>query len=145
MPSFLPIPPPNLSFTACGFGYTLPAQPLAVSSSSVAPVFVLAHRLLTPSRFTVSTPSFAFGRACFSLCAPLFSLSRACVSHCLPLVRLGSRVLYTPRIVGRQPSCYRYCRINPPSSGCANPALNPVRFALWTLRDKAAQRRLALR
>ena len=27
----------------------------------------------------------------------------------------------------------------------ANPALNPVRFALWTLRDKAAQRRLALR
>jgi len=26
-----------------------------------------------------------------------------------------------------------------------NPALNPVRFALWTLRDKAAPRRLALR
>jgi hypothetical protein len=26
-----------------------------------------------------------------------------------------------------------------------NPALNLVRFALWTLRDKAAQRRLALR
>jgi len=27
----------------------------------------------------------------------------------------------------------------------ANPALNLVRFALWTLRDEAAQRRLALR
>ena len=27
----------------------------------------------------------------------------------------------------------------------ANPALNPVRFALWTLRDNAAQRRLAPR
>ncbi len=27
----------------------------------------------------------------------------------------------------------------------SNPALNPVRFAHWTLRDKAAQRRLALR
>ena len=27
----------------------------------------------------------------------------------------------------------------------SNMALNPVRFALWTLRDKAAQRRLALR
>ncbi len=26
-----------------------------------------------------------------------------------------------------------------------NPAVDPVRFALWTLRDKAAQRRLALR
>ncbi len=33
----------------------------------------------------------------------------------------------------------------PPSSQCSNPALNLVRFALWTLRDKAAQRRLALR
>ena len=27
----------------------------------------------------------------------------------------------------------------------SNIALNPVRFALWTLRDEAAQRRLALR
>jgi hypothetical protein len=26
-----------------------------------------------------------------------------------------------------------------------NPVLNPVRVPLWTLRDKAAQRRLALR
>jgi len=33
----------------------------------------------------------------------------------------------------------------PSSSQRPNPALNPVRFALWTLRDKAAQRRLALR
>ena len=32
----------------------------------------------------------------------------------------------------------------PSSTTWANPALNPVRFALWTLRDKAAQRRLAL-
>ena len=36
-------------------------------------------------------------------------------------------------------------RLFPVSSIRANPALNPVRFALWTLRDKAAQRRLALR
>ena len=33
----------------------------------------------------------------------------------------------------------------PHSNSRANPALNLVRFALWTLRDKAAQRRLALR
>ena len=38
----------------------------------------------------------------------------------------------------------------PPQCCCGkrllpNPALNPVRFALWTLRDKAAQRRLGLR
>ena len=31
-----------------------------------------------------------------------------------------------------------------PSMQWSNMALNPVRFALWTLRDKAAQRRLAL-
>ena len=34
-----------------------------------------------------------------------------------------------------------FLRVAAPS----NPALNLVRFALWTLRDKAAQRRLALR
>ena len=33
----------------------------------------------------------------------------------------------------------------PSSTAWANLALNLVRFALWTLRDKAAQRRLALR
>ena len=33
----------------------------------------------------------------------------------------------------------------PHSNSRANPALNLVRFALWALRDKAAQRRLALR
>ncbi len=31
------------------------------------------------------------------------------------------------------------------SNTTSNLALNPVRFAHWTLRDKAAQRRLALR
>ena len=33
----------------------------------------------------------------------------------------------------------------PSSSQCANPALNLASFSRWTLRDKAAQRRLALR
>ena len=33
----------------------------------------------------------------------------------------------------------------PFSSTRANPALNPAPFGRWTLRDKAAQRRLALR
>ena len=38
-------------------------------------------------------------------------------------------------------------RMEPHALKCPspNPALNPVRFALWTLRNKAAQRRLALR
>ena len=34
---------------------------------------------------------------------------------------------------------------SPPRRAGPSPALNLVRFALWTLRDKAAQRRLALR
>ena len=33
----------------------------------------------------------------------------------------------------------------PSSSQCSNPALNLAPFGRWTLRDKAAQRRLALR
>ena len=33
----------------------------------------------------------------------------------------------------------------PSSSQCSNPALNLAPFSRWTLRDKAAQRRLALR
>jgi len=33
----------------------------------------------------------------------------------------------------------------PSSTTSSNMSLNPVRFALWTLRDKAAQRRLASR
>jgi len=33
----------------------------------------------------------------------------------------------------------------PSSSQCSNPALNPAPFSRWTLRDKAAPRRLALR
>jgi len=33
----------------------------------------------------------------------------------------------------------------PSSSPCSNPALNLAPFSRWTLRDKAAQRRLALR
>ena len=32
----------------------------------------------------------------------------------------------------------------PSSTAWANPALNPAPFSRWTLRDKAAQRRLAL-
>jgi hypothetical protein len=145
MVSLLPIPPLLLSVTACGFGCTLPVQPLAGSSSSVAPAFVLAHRAHASSHFTVGAPSFAFIRSCFSLCAPLFALGRACVSRCLPIVRLVSRVLYAPLSVAWHQSCYGCRGINPSFSGRSNPPLNPAPFSRWTLRDKAAQRRLALR
>jgi hypothetical protein len=144
MVSILPTPPLLLSGTVRGFVCVAIAQPLAASSSSVAPAFVLAHRAHTPSRFTVGTPSFALIRSCFSLCAPLFALGRACFSRCLPLVRLVSRVLYAPLSVAWHQSCYGCRGINPSFSGRSNPPLNLAPFSRWTLRDKAAQRRLAL-
>jgi hypothetical protein len=127
MVSILQISPLLLSVTACGFGCTLPVQPPAASS-----------------HFTVGAPSFALIRSCFSLCAPLFALGRACFSRCLPLVRLVSRVLYAPLSVAWHQSCYGCRGINPSFSGRSNPPLNLAPFSRWTLRDKAAQRRLAL-
>ena len=112
MQSFLPIPLLFLSITAGGFSYTLPAQPLAVSSLSVVQAFVLARRVSfshASSRFAVGASSLAFGHAC--------------VSRCLRLIRFGLWERYASRFVGRQPSCYRYFRIIPSSSGCANPAV----------------------
>jgi hypothetical protein len=45
------------------------------------------------------------------------------------------------------PSCASFGRGRRLSHGSntPNPAVDPVRFALWTLRDKAAQRRSPLR
>jgi len=40
-----------------------------------------------------------------------------------------------------QVSSSRPCRAAASSSKTPNPAVDPVRFALWTLRDEAAQRR----
>ena len=145
MRGFLPIPPPFLSATVCGLGGASVARRLAVSPSSVMQACGGTRRSLASAPFAACAPWFALVRACFSVGASLLALGRACGSRCLPFVRLGSCLLYVPCFVGRQQSCYRYCSINPSSSGCANPALNPAPFSRWTLRDKAAQRRLALR
>ena len=68
--------------------------------------------------------------------SPVVRVAQAASRH----LRRFSVVLASPFV--RQ----SYAEKTAPSSGqCSNPALNPVRFALWTLRDKAAQRRLALR
>ena len=134
MLSLLPIPPLHLSITACCLVRAAIAQPLAALSPSAARAFVGAHRASLPLvslRFAVS--------------APLLALGRACVSRYLPFVHLGRWARCAPVSVGGQQSRFGGCSINPSSPCCANPPLNPVRFALWTLRDKAAQRRLALR
>ena len=134
MLSLLPILPLHLSFTAGGYVRSSVGQPLAALWSSSALAFVGAHRA-----------SLTLASLRFAVCAPLLAFDRACVSRRLPLVRLGRWVRCAPRFVGQQQSGYVGRSINPSSSCCANPPLNPVRFALWTLRDKAAQRRLALR
>jgi hypothetical protein len=134
MRSFLPIPQLHLSVTARGFVRVAIAQPLAALWPSAAQAFVGAHRASLP----LASSRFAVG-------APLLALGRACFSRCLPLVRLGSWRLYVLRFVGRQQSRFGGHRINLPSPCGANPALNPAPFSRWTLRDKAAQRRLALR
>ena len=134
MRRFLPIPPLHLSVTARGFVCVTIAQSLAALWSSAAQVFVRAHRASLP----LASSRFAVG-------APLLALGRVCGSRCFPLVRLGRWARCAPvSVVGRE-SRFGGRSINPSFPCCANPPLNPVRFAHWTLRDKAAQRRLALR
>lgn len=134
MRHFLPIPPLHLSVTARGFVCLAIAQPLAALWSSAAQAFVCAHRALLP----LASSRSAVG-------APLLALGRACGSHRFPLGRLGRWARCAPVSVVGQQSRFGGRSSNPFSPCCANPPLNPVRFAHWTLRDEAAQRRLALR
>ena len=134
MRSFLPTPPPFLSITACGFVRSSVAQPLSALWSSAALAFIGAHRAsppLAPSRFEV--------------CASLLALGRGCVSRCLPFVRLGQWARHALVFVGGQQSRFGGRSINPSLPRRSNPPLNLAPFSRWTLRDKAAQRRLALR
>jgi hypothetical protein len=134
MLSLLPILPLHLSFTAGGYVRSSVGQPLAALWSSSALAFVGAHRVSLP-----------LASLRFAVCAPLLALGRACGSRCLPFGRLGLWARCAPLSVGGQESGYVGRSINPSSSCCANPPLNPAPFSRWTLRDKAAQRRLALR
>ena len=88
------------------------------------------------------------GRSCFSLAV--------CAGGFLSSAQPTSAALFRPA-VARTPirlasaRAQRFVRQNhtektaPSSSQCSNPALNLAPFGRWTLRDKAAQRRLALR
>ena len=133
MRRFLPIPPLHLSVTARGLVRVAIAQPLAALWSSTAQAFVGARR----ASLTLASSRFSVG-------APLLALGRACGSHRSPLVRLGQWARCAPVSVVSQQSRFGGRSINPSSPCRANPPLNPARFAHWTLRDKAAQRRLAL-
>ena len=133
MLSLLPIPPLHLSITACGLVRSSVAQPTLALRSSASLAFVAACRASHP-----------LASSRFEVCASLLALGRGCVSRCLPFVRLGQRARHAPVFVGGQQSRFGGRSINSSLSGRSNPALNLAPFGRWTLRDKAAQRRLAL-
>jgi hypothetical protein len=54
-------------------------------------------------------------------------------------------MIIRPNAVSPAPTLAGLCFAVPLYSTAPNPAVDPVRFALWTLRDKAAQRRSPLR
>jgi hypothetical protein len=124
MRSFLPIPPPFLSVTACVLIGSSVAQRLAALSSLVVQACVGAHRQHASAHFSASAPSFALVRSCFSVCASLLVLVRGYVSRCLSLGRLGQWAWYAPFSVGLQQSRFGNRSINPSSPGSANPAVN---------------------
>jgi len=135
MQSFLPLPPPHLSFTARGFVRSSVTQPHSALWSSAALAFVGAHRAL---------PSLASSRV--EVCAPLLALGRGCVLRFLPFARLGWRARGAQASVGRQQSRFGGGSINPPSPFCANPAVKrDAEYAAVLRATHLARRPLLLR
>ncbi len=134
---------------------------------AAAPVLTGSSRFMAEGRlFTRVSRHFvwvakarSFFRACFTNTVQFsLALGVASARHAPAVVQpfSASRFAHgSQRLPFSTPACYRACftpwasnslrKTMPPSKQRSNPALNLVRFALWTLRDKAAQRRLALR
>ena len=110
------------SLAACAGGFLSGAQ------SSVAAQFRLAL-LATPFRL-------ASALAQRLAASPVVRVAQAVSRHS----RQFSVVLASPFVLQSHAE-----KTAPSSSQCSNPALNLAPFSRWTLRDKAAQRRLALR
>ena len=119
---------------------------------SATPVVLGSQRSVLEGRRSMRVP----GRSCFSLaaCGGGF-LFRAQAASGVPfrpaLARTPNRLASgraQPWVSVSLSRSARQRRAEKPSSlsgQWSNTALNLVRFALWTLRDKAAQRRLASR
>ena len=135
---------------------------------SATPVFIGSLRSVTEGRrsmrvagrFVVSSASCglvraqAFARAPFRLAfvraATRPALARAQRLSAPTVMRFAQALSRHPRHVTvaviRHFEHHRHTvKTAPFSSQCSNPALNLAPFSRWTLRDKAAQRRLALR
>ena len=145
---------------ACDFCVS---PPKFMSSFAYSFGFFNAHRLVTPapiasSRFVPEgrRSMRVSGRSCFSLaaCAGGFlSGAQSPVSARLrhAFVRASFRLAPVQTLAAvsicNSPSVHQNTaeKTAPSSTAWANPALNLAPFSRWTLRDEAAQRRLALR
>ncbi len=110
------------SLSSCGGGFLSSAQP-AVAAQFHPALLATPFRsaLALPQRFATSA---------------VFRVAQAASRHSRPFsVVLVSRFVLQSHAEKTAPS----------STAWANPALNLAPFSRWTLRDKAAQRRLALR
>jgi hypothetical protein len=119
---------------------------MRVSGRSCFSLSVCAGGFLSRAHAAVAVQ---FRRA---LLATPFRLASALVQRLAasPIVRVAqaaSRQLRWFSVVLASPFVLQsHAEKTAPSSGqCSNPALNLAPFGRWTLRDKAAQRRLALR
>ena len=111
------------SLAARSSGFLSSAQP-SVAAQQFRPAL-----LATPFRF-------ALALAQRLAASPVVRVAQAASRHLRRFsVVLASRFVLNSHAVKTAPS----------SSQCSNPALNLAPFGRWTLRDKAAQRRLALR
>ena len=128
-----------LSLTAGVGGFFSGAYPVSGASSANPLGFLQTHRSATPvvlwsQRSALETHRFmrVSGRSCFSLAVRaggFLSGAQPWVSEGIPRSAFQNHVEKTALS----------------STAWANPALNLAPFSRWTLRDKAAQRRLALR
>ena len=119
---------------------------------SATPVVLGLQRSVPEGRRSVRLS----GRSCFSLaaCAGGFLSGAQPVSGALfrpalarTPIRLASALVQPAVSVFASPFSHQSAaeKTAPSSTAWANPALNLAPFGRWTLRDKAAQRRLALR
>ena len=117
-------------------------------SMRVAGRFVVAAQvsILSCAQLLVATPF----RLAFVRAATRPALARAQRLSAPTVMRFAQALSRHPRHVTvaviRHFEHHRHTvKTAPFSSQCSNPALNLAPFSRWTLRDKAAQRRLALR
>ena len=137
------------------------ATPVLLGSQRSAPEGGRSMRVSGRSCFSLSVCAGGFLSGAQPSVAAQFRLAFVVTPFRLASARAqrvaASRVVGFAQAVSQHPRSFSVVQVSPfvlqshtekpaPSSKqCSNPALNLAPFGRWTLRDKAAQRRLALR